>query len=208
MSAPEGRRRRVGAGGSAPEGPRPRVGGAEASSVKMNDYDDCEDQIYERYMESLHNDECENQEPTKKKLSSIVVELLSHTGQGYHSLFATSCFADDIAASNDPEEYPDVLRNLLVHEKSAIGEMRAWFSPNKFDKLLGSDDHREACRAIIAMDEFDIPLKLALREVDVLNRDTEDEFVRCIYKEIADIQHYWENKENKQPAHRGKAQTP
>ena len=111
------------------------------------------------------------------------------------ALFATSFFADEIAASYDLEEYPDVLRNLVVHEKSAIGEVRAWFSPDKFDKLLSSDDHREVCRAIIAMDEFDIPLKLALLEVDVLDHNTADLFISCIYKEIADIQH-WERKES------------
>ena len=176
-----------------PEGRRRRFGAEVSVPVKMDGYDNW-DLSYERYMESLHDEEGENQEP-KKKLSSIAVRLLSHAGQGYVALFATSFFADEIAASNDPEEYPDVLRNLMVHEKSAVGEMRAWFCPDKFDNLLRSDDHREVCRAIIAMDEFDIPLKLALLEVDVLNRDTADEFISCIYKEIAEIQH-WERKES------------
>tara|TARA_B100001094_G_C17832381_1_gene623859 strand:- start:125 stop:646 length:522 start_codon:yes stop_codon:yes gene_type:complete len=153
-----------------------------------------------------HNDlEEEDQNTIKIKLSPVVVRLLSCAAQGYVALFSTSFFADEIAASDDPEEYPDVLKKLLTFEESAIGRMRAWFSPDKFDKLLDSDNHREVCLAITAMDEFDISLKMALLEVDALDRNTADEMIRCIYDEIYEIC-YWgkkekedAEKENKEP---------
>lgn len=119
---------------------------------------------------------------SERKLSPTAVYMLSRAIAGYETLFATTFFADEIAAS-DETDYPEVLRNLITRRRYSDGQVQGRFSIAKFF-TLNATDHRELCNTVITLNEHDIPLKLALRECGFPD---EEELADCIQQEMNEL---------------------
>ena len=85
-------------------------------------------------------------------------DFIKKTAPGIHVYMATSYIADEISAdAEEPvEEY--IRDNILIHEKSAVGITRAWFSGSLFCKAVDTLEDDKLRELLVYLDTIDMCL--------------------------------------------------